>query len=141
MSTEPEKPAEKGKPAEEGARAPDRFAFWTAVVGLITGCVGLGATGLTALRDLQPRDDTPRTLTVYHHAPFWEQLVADVIRKSEGSALGTKPGEKIRVPEPRTGPAEAKAEPQGHAYTVWLPGVMLAVALVSFAFLIRNRRA
>ena len=108
------------------------FVYLTAVLGLIAGCIGLGHTGLKIVNESLADRPKQQTVHIYHHAPFWEELVREVIENK----LLIESADRIKVPVPsKPLPVQVSRVEQ----EPWVVGGLLALTLLSFALLLRRR--
>lgn len=132
--------AETGKTDTGPKRDGNRYVYWTALIGLVAGCVGLSETGLKFLLDTSKDGETSQTIHVYHHAPYWEQLTSELLIKMQAAEqMATQSGKPLDLPDPSRLQQAVQPAEQEYRYPTWLPGLMLAIAGVSALVLLRRR--
>ncbi len=122
-------------------RVVDRVVFFTAIVGLIGGCVGLSEEGVKLIKSRQKGVD-PQVVHIYHHAPFWESLVSQIVERATEQGLLTEgpAGRPLSPPKPSKPPAlPSPSSAQPKPPSAWFMGGMLSLVLASLVVLIRKR--
>ncbi len=115
-----------------------KIEFWASLTALAIAVIGLTDQVLQQIFINQDKLDV-REVHVFHHAPFWENLVTEIVTQK---GLGQSVLPDIKVPNPAipTLPENEKPHDQNLLDRFSIP-LLLALAVVALLVFLQNRRS